>query len=443
METVITILMNMGASVLLPLTVIVISLCLRITFGKALRSGLLIGASFVGIDLIVQMMNQELGPAAQAMSKRFGLNLSVIDVGWQGCSPMIWASGLAVAAIPIAILVNIVMIFLKKTKTVNIDIWNIWHMAFTGVMIQLATESVWCGIIGIIIHAAIVYKLGDIWAPYIREYFELDGLTVPNGSTAYMAPYSYAIEWVLERIPGIRRINFSMESLQEKVGVFAEPVVMGGIMGSFIGILAGYPLYEAVPLGIEMAAVMLLMPKIVKCIMEGLMPVSEKAKELLGKHFGSEEFYIGLDPSILLGDSQVITAGLLFIPITLLIALMIPGNRVLPFGDLATISFFIGLSVAIHKGNLFRTLISGSVIMSLTIWISNRMIPWMTKLAQTAGTIGANSQITALDQGGCPISFVTLQMFIKDDLGGLLWIASGYIFCLWFSIRKSKMKEEY
>lgn len=430
-------LIGMGTSVLLPITVILISIGLGISIGKALRSGLMIGASFVGIDLMIEMMNQELGPAAQAMSERFGLKLSVIDIGWQGISPMIWASGIAVAAVPIAILINVAMLLWKKTKTVNLDLWNIWHMAFTGEIVRIATGNFWCGIAGVVFHAIIVYRLGDLWAPYIQAYFELDGLTVPNGSTAYMAPYSYTIDWILDRIPGINRISLSMERLQEKVGVLAEPVVIGWAMGSMIGLLAGYPLHEAVPLGIEMAAVMVLMPKIVKGIMEGLLPVSEKARELLSQRFGSREFYIGLDPSVLLGDSQVITAGLLFIPITLLIALIIPGNRVLPFGDLATISFFIALSVAIHKGNLFRTLISGSVIMYLTIWIANQTTPWLTELA---GTQGGYREITALDQGGCPITYMAAEIFTGQNVSGLLWIGIGYLFCLWFTGRNLKKK---
>lgn len=104
----------------------------------------------------------------------------------------------------------------------------------------------------------------------------------------------------------------------------------------------------------------------------------------------------------MLRDSQVITAGLIFIPMTLAIAVLVPGNQVLPFGDLATIGFFISVAVAVHKGNLFRTLFSGSAIMYMTIWIANETIPWMTKLAQVTGSMSGDSMVAALDQGGSP-----------------------------------------
>lgn len=428
---------GMGAAFMLPAVVMILSICLGIRPGKALKCGLLIGASFVGINLIVTMMNEELGPAAKAMSRRFGLSLSVIDIGWQGAAPVAWACGISAAGVLIAVGVNLLMLLLRLTKTVNIDIWNIWHMVFTGAIVWNVTGNVWIGLCGIAVHAAIAYKLGDLWAPFIAEYFELEGLTVPNGSAAYMAPVACLVDAVIGKIPGLNKIDFSMEDLQEKAGFLAEPVVMGGVLGCVIGLLAGYPLNRVFPLGIEMSAVMMLMPKIVKCIMEGLLPLSERAKSILSKKFGSSEVYIGLDPAVLLGDSQVVTAGLIFIPLTLLIALVVPGNRVLPFGDLATISFFIAIAAAIHRGNLFRTLISGSVIMYLTIWITNQTVPWFTALAKSVGMLGKAHETAAMDQGGCPITYIFTEIFARDYLPGLVIVLIVYVVCLGVSFKYS------
>ena len=288
LEKMIEYISEMGTSSLLPIAVIVLCLCMGIKIGKAIRSGLMIGAGFAGIGLIVDMMNSQLGTAAQAMSERFGLQLSVIDIGWQGASPMAWASGIAAIAIPIAVLINILMLACKLTRTVNLDIWNIWHMIFTGAVAYAVTGKFWIGILGISIHAVIVYKLGDLLAPFIEGYFELTGLTVPHGTSAYMAPIACLVDMIIEKIPIINKIDFSMDKLQEKAGVFAEPVVVGGIMGTVIGLLAGYRVDQAFPLGIEMSAVMVFMPQIVKCIMEGLVPLSERAKKLLSDHFGNE-----------------------------------------------------------------------------------------------------------------------------------------------------------
>ena len=433
---------HMGASVMLPVVISILSVCLGVRVGKAIRSGLMIGVGFVGLGLIVDMMNAQLGPAAKAMSQNFGLTLSVVDIGWPGASPMTWASSIATIAIPVAIGVNILMLGLKWTKTVNIDIWNIWHMTFTGAIAYVATGNFAIGIAGVIVHAAISYKFGDLWAPLMTDYFELDGLTVPHGTSAYMAPVACAIDAILDKIPVVKNINFSVDFLQEKAGVLAEPIVIGGILGSGVGFLAGYGPQEALPLGIKMSAVMVLMPKVVKCIMEGLMPLSEKAKAILSKKFGSADFYIGLDPAILLGDPQVVTTGLIFIPLTILIAVIVPGNTILPFGDLATIGFFIAIAVAVHKGNLFRSIVSGSAIMFFTIWVANETIPWVTKLAQTTNSTDGANLVAALDQGGCPITYIYTQIFTQKNIIGLIAVTVIYAVCIVFAVMHSRKRQQ-
>lgn len=433
---------NMGMPALIPAAIVVLSLLLGIRFGKAVKSGLMIGAGFVGINLIVDMMNSRLGPAAKAMSERFGLHLSVIDIGWQGAAPMAWSTGIALMAIPVAVLVNVLMIGCRMTRTVNIDIWNIWHMIFTGAIAYTMTGQLWIGFLGVAVHAAVTYKLGDLWAPVIAEYFGLEGVTAPHGTSAYMAPVACVVDAVIEKIPGIRKIDFSADALQEKAGIFAEPIVMGAVLGIVTGLLAGYGVEEALPLGIEMSAVMVLMPRIVKCIMEGLFPISERIKEILSKRFGGKQIYLGLDPSVLMGDSQVVAAGLIFIPVTLLIAVLVPGNRVLPFGDLATISFFIAISVAVHRGNLFRTLISGSIMMYITLWISNETIPWLTALAENTGTIKGENLIAAMDQGGSPITYIYTELFMRDQMTALVIIGVGYLACTIFAFRYCKRRAE-
>lgn len=438
---VINYIIDMGASVMLPIIIAIISIIIGVKPGKAIRSGLMIGVGFVGMGLIVDMMNQHMGPAAQAMADRLGVSLSIVEVGWPGMSGVTWGSIIATIAIPLAIAINLVMFVLKLTKTINIDIWNVWHIAFTGALAYAVTGNFAIGLLGTAIHAVITYKLGDLWAPLLADYFELDSLTAPHGTSAYMAPIACLIDAIIEKIPGLKKVNFSVEGLQEKIGVLGEPVVIGFILGSIIGFLAGYNPQLALPLGVRMAAVMVLMPKVIKCIMDGLLPISERAKELMHNHFGEgADFYIGLDPAVLLGDPEVVTAGILFIPITLAIAIIMPGNRILPFGDLATIGFFIAIAVAVHKGNLFRTLISGSCIMAMTIWITNQTVAWTTMLGVSVGALEQGGTLAAMDQGGCPISYIFIQLFTRENVVGLAVIAAIYITCMVFAVMHSRKR---
>ncbi|MCT4442932.1 PTS galactitol transporter subunit IIC [Lactiplantibacillus argentoratensis] len=408
---------NLGASVMIPIVIFILGLLLRQGIGKSLRAGISIGIGFVGINLVISLLTNNLGKAAEAMAKNFNLGLNVIDIGWPGTSPMAWGSNMGLIAIPVAIGVNVLMLVTRQTKVVNVDIWNIWHMAFTGAIVQIATGNFAWGIAGICIHAAIAYKLGDIFKPVTNGYFGLDGISIPHGTSAYMGIFAKPIDDLIEHIPGLNKITLTSETVEKKFGVLGQPSIIGAFLGFVIGLLARFSVGKSLQLAIQMAAVMVLMPVVVKYIMEGLIPISKGAKDIMDKRFKGGNFTIGMDPALLLGDSNVIAAGLLFVPITLLIAMIMPGNKILPFGDLATIGFFIAIATGVHHGNVFRTLISGSVIMTITLWISNQMWTLQDKLGRATGVLAAGKRVSSLDQAGSPITYLltkgfTLQMEI-------------------------------
>lgn len=430
---------DLGAAVMLPIVIFIVAICLGQSVGKAIKSGISIGIGFIGIGLVISLMLNNLAPAAQAMSANFGISMNLIDIGWPGSSPMTWASRIALVAIPVAIIVNLIMLALKLTRVVNIDIWNIWHFAFTGAIVDIATGSYALGIAAVAIHAAFAYKLGNWFAPTVEKYFGLEGIAMPHGTTGWFAPISVFVDGILDRIPGIRDIDFNPTHLQKRFGLLCDPAIMGAIMGVIIGILAGYDVRGVLTLGIQMAAVIVLMPVVVKYIMGGLMPISEVARTKLQKKFKNSKFYIGLDCALLLGDPVVVTASLLFIPITIIIAALVPGNQILPFGDLPTIGFFIAMAVGVHGGNLFRTLITGSIVMFLAIWISNQMIGLHTILAANAGQLtNATAQVASLDQGGSPLTYIITQILHTTNIMGLAAIGIFYIICVVCTIIWSK-----
>ncbi len=365
--------LDLGPTVMLPIVIIIFSKILGMKAGDCFKAGLHIGIGFVGIGLVIGLMLDSIGPAAKAMAENFDLNLHVVDVGWPGSSPMTWASQIALVAIPIAILVNVAMLLTRMTRVVNVDIWNIWHMTFTGALLHLATGSWMIGMAGVVIHAAFVYKLGD---------------------------------W------------------------FARDLI--------IGILAGYDVKGVLQLAVKTAAVMLLMPRVIKPIMDGLTPIAKQARSRLQAKFGGQEFLIGLDPALLLGHTAVVSASLIFIPLTILIAVCVPGNQVLPFGDLATIGFFVAMAVAVHRGNLFRTLISGVIIMSITLWIATQTIGLHTQLAANAGALKAGGMVASMDQGGSPITWLLIQVFSPQNIPGFIVIGAIYLTGIFMTWRRAR-----
>ncbi|TAT60989.1 PTS galactitol transporter subunit IIC, partial [Enterobacter cloacae] len=99
------------------------------------------------------------------------------------------------------------------------------------------------------------------------------------------------------------------DDVQKRFGPFGEPVTVGFVMGLVIGMLAGYDTKSVLQLAVKTAAVMLLMPRVIKPIMDGLTPIAKHARKRLQAKFGGQEFLIGLDPALLLGHTSVVSAS--------------------------------------------------------------------------------------------------------------------------------------
>ena len=214
-----------------------------------------------------------------------------------------------------------------------------------------------------------------------------------------------------KKIPWVRDIDWDEKYIREKWGFWGQPIIMGAILGLLLGLLAYGFNKAALVLAVEMAAVMVLVPRIIAIFMEGLTPLSEAAREFMQKRFPGREFYIGLDSAILIGHPITIAAGIVLIPITLILAVILPGNQVLPAADLAATAFFVAMVPPMTKGNLFRSIVFGTVIMAMVLYIATAFAPLLT---QTAVNIGFEmpegaTVITGLS-GGNWVAWVLTQI---------------------------------
>jgi PTS system galactitol-specific IIC component len=388
---------GLGASVMMPIIITILALVLGAKFGRALRAGITVGIGFIGINLVIGLLFDYLGPAAQGMVENWGVSLTAIDVGWPVAAAIAFGTQIGSVIFIVGLLVNIVMLVLRLTKTVDVDLWNYWHWAFTGSLILAATGSFWLGIVGAAIHAALTFVFADLTAPRIQEYFDWPDLSIAHGWAATSIVLVWPILKVLDML-GLERDaeatdESDLERLRERVGVFGEPVLVGLLMGLVIGLLAYVPaglgvqtlISNILQLAMAMAGVMLLLPRVVAILMEGLIPLSEQAREFLQKRFAGREFYIGMDSALMIGEPLTLTVAFLLVPITLIMAIILPGNKMLPFGDLAATPFFVAMVTPFSRGRFWKTLITGTIIMGLLLYGGTI---WSDLITATAHSIG-------------------------------------------------------
>lgn len=406
--------LSLGPTVILPVFIFIIGLAFGLAPAKAFRSGLTIGVGFVGIGLVVALLCDNLGPAAQAMVANFGIQLNVIDIGWPGAASIAWASPVAALVLPVGLLVNFIMLATKTTKTMDVDIWNYWHFTFTGAFVYAWTDSLVQAMLAAVLFEIVILKIADWTAPYMEKYFDLPGVSVPTGSTCSYAPIGIPLIWLIQKIPVIKDLKADPDYIQEKFGIFGEPIFMGLVLGCVLGGLAGYAPGDIVKVGMAMAGVMVLMPRMVKLLMEGLIPISEAARAFLQKRFGEDaNIYIGLDAAVTTGHPAVIATALILVPLTLVLAVILPGNNLLPFGDLATIPFIVAMIVAAARGNIVHSVLAGVVVISMSLLMASATAEFHTQMGVIANfkmPDGA-AMISSIDQGGNLVHFVIFKLF--------------------------------
>lgn len=411
---------GLGATVMLPIVIFILGLILGQKPGRAIVSALTVGVAFVGLGLVIGLLIGALDPATKALIARTNLELDAVDVGWGVAAAIAFGTTVGALVIPLAFGINLIMLFTGLTKTLNVDIWNFWHYAFTGSLVYLVTGgSLLFGLIAAAIHAIVALLIADWTADEVQEFFRLPGISIPQGWAITSVPIIMLLNLIFDNIPGIRDIRWDEETIRQRLGILGRPLILGAVLGLLLGLVAYGFDTRALTLAVEMGAVMLLIPRIIAIFMEGLTPLSEAAREFMQKRFAGREFYIGLDSAILIGHPITIAAAILLIPITLLLAFILPGNRVLPFADLAATAFFVAMVPPLTKGNLFRSVLYGTIIMILILYISSDFAPLLTTIARDIGyEIPADATLITGLSGGNWIAWVLTRLMQLVSGGG-------------------------
>lgn len=427
-----------GAVVMLPIIITIFGMIFRLSFAKAFRSGLTVAIGFAGINLVINLLKGSLGSASQAMVKNWGIKLDILDVGWGSIAAVTWGSPIIAILIFAILAVNILLLVLNRTDTLDVDIWNYHHMAIVGIMVYFVTHNIWLALLSTIVMAVITFKLSDWTAPLVEKFFGLPGVSLPTVSALSSVIIAAPLNAIIDRIPGLNKIDFSLKDAQKYLGIFGEPMMIGLFLGGIIGFLAKYPVADIMRIAVEMAAVLVLIPKMISLFAEGLMPISEAAQKFTQEKFKGKKLLIGLDAAVIVGNSSVITTSLVVIPLTIVLATLLPGNRVLPFADLAVVAFRIAMVVAIARGNLFRSILIGLVVMSAVLYGGTITSPVLTELAASVGLdVGGGGLITSFAATSLTVSFLVFEAFIHNPI---IWVPVLLIVigAVWFYIEKVK-----
>lgn len=403
------VLSGLGSNGILPIMLFVLALIFRMKVGDALRAALTGAVGMVGMNLTTDMLVAKMQPATEAMVERLGLHLDIVDTGWTLISYS-WGSRVAGILIIVGIALNLILLFTNFTKTLMIDFWNYWSFLACGALIYGATENVAMSVIATAIYMTVTWKWSDYVAPLFQEASGMEGCTWPTGAIIAPAMIGFPIIKLCQKIPGIKDVKADPETLQEKFGVFGETMVLGAIIGVIIGIFAGYGPVDMFLLGVNMGAVMILLPRMIAIMMEGLLPIAGAAQEFCEKRLHGKEVWIGIDASTLMGNPCNMTSIMIMTPIVTVMSL-IPGNRMLAVASLVAVPWFIIPLAYAAKDNILHTCIAAFVVFVVYFLCATALAGAHTHLAQLCGTVIESGHLTScLSEGGNPITWIMYKI---------------------------------
>lgn len=433
---------GLGPTVLIPIIMLIFGLCVRVPFTKALRGGLMVGIGFIGLNATVSILTSVMNPAIKHMIAVMHLNLQVIDVGWPSASAIAYGTAVGVSMIPLGIVINLIMLVTKTTSTIDVDIWDFWHFAFSGSLVYALTKDIVLSLFLASVNMIVIMVIADRTAPLSEKYLGLPGISIPHGYAGSFVPIAIVFNWILDKIPGINKIHLDAKDFNKKFGSWGEPTLLGFIIGLVIGILAyGFipgmtiatKLGKIMLMGVTLSAVMIITPKMAALLLQGVVPVSNAIQSFTQKKFsGKRKIYIGMDTAVGIGSPVVLACATLMIPVALLFAFILPGNQFLPTIGLVGFVFMFPLIVSITHGDFFRSFIIGAINVVIGLWIGTDLAPLITKCARAAhfAIPKGSSLISSIDYGSNPFPWLFVQIapfkFIAYVIGiilivGLCW----------------------
>lgn len=373
---------DLGNFIFIPAIFLIIMKALGRPWSEAVSSAMKVGIGFIALTMVVSFMLDKMQPAITGLEKSTGSSLSAVDVGGAATAVMGFGSNIGALVIPLCVGVNVILLLLKITDCVNVDVFNLHQNASMGAIVAAYSGNFLYGILTAALFHVWALIAADLGARNNERFFNLpEGVSISHPVANTYLIFAYPFNWIFDHIPGLRNWNVTAESIQKRFGVLGDPTVVGFIIGVLLG-LFGYgwanpykTIIESVQLGMYLAAVMLLLPRMTSIMMEGLVPLSNVIRKKLVKRFPDRDITVGMDTALIVGNPAVIAPALLLIPVMVILAVVLPGNKVMPLGDLSQFVFFIACMVAVFKGNIIRTWLTSIFLFGGGLYIAS----WMAK----------------------------------------------------------------
>ncbi|MFL8672403.1 PTS galactitol transporter subunit IIC [Clostridioides sp. GD02404] len=435
-----------GSAIIVPIIIFIIAKIFKVTTKKSFLSAVYAGVALQGFTLILNSFTPIITPVINRMVESTGVNLPVFDVGWQATSLVAFSTSAGMIYLGLGILLQTILFLVKWTDVFQpSDLWNNYSYMVWGAMVIGVTGNFPLGIGCMVLLNLYSLLISELVAKRWSSYYRYPNCTIIAMHNVEASVFAVFADPIYNKL-GLNKIKLNPKELEKKLGFLGEPITLGLFLGMFIGILGNMTRIntmeawgEIMKVGISTSAVMAIFPKVASMFAQAFAPITEAARKIMQKA-GNREWYIAVNDAVGYGEPATLISGLILIPIMLVVAMILPGNKVLPVVDLLAIPYMVQGLVAIHNGNIPKVLVSGIIWFGLGLYICTYTAPLFTDMATGIGVaIPAGAMlITSFNILGKPLMGLVFFAFLSANP---IYIGLSIViyFVLWALFRKNKV----
>lgn len=378
---------SLGGPAIMFVIITLLSLGFGVKFSKSLESGIRMAIALTGMTAAISLLTEALGPALQDFVKSTGVDLHITDLGWAPMAVITWGSIYTLYFAFICTIVNLLLLFTNKTKTLNVDLFNIWNISIIGLLVEYYAHNMIITSLFVIMIYTLMLKNSDVLKPSINKVLNYDenNVTTTAHPSLLIAPFVFVIDiFITKFLPFIDKFDFNAETLNKKIGFWGSKFAIGVYLGAFIGVLGQQSLKDVLTLGFTTGVVLELFAYIGRWFGPAIEPLSNRISSIMSSKLRGRKLFIGIDWPILASSAELWAVVNILAPILLFIAMFLPGNNVLPLGGIL-LTVLVPALLLITKGKVIRMTIIGTILLPLFLWAATMISSFLTNTSKKIG----------------------------------------------------------
>lgn len=381
---------GLGGAAMMFVIITILSLAFKVSFSKSIEGGLRMAVALTGMSAVISLLTSAFGPALNAFVESTGVALSITDLGWAPLAVITWGSIYTLYFAFICIIMNLIMLALNVTKTLNVDLFNIWNVSIIGLLINHYSNDniVVTSLFVVFIYALMLFN-ADAMKPAINQILDYDeeNITTTAHPSLLISPLVLLINKIIDKIiPFIDKYDFDADTLSQKIGFWGSKFSIGAYLGIFVGILSKQEIKDIFTLAFTAGVSLELFGVVGGWFGPAIESLSTGITNMMRKRFKGRKLYIAIDWPILASRTEIWAVANILAPLLLIIAMVLPGNKVLPLGGIILTVLTPALLV-ITRGKVLRMTVIGIILIPLFLWAATAIAPFITSASAAMGNI--------------------------------------------------------